>query len=84
MQSSTFPQLSSKGSWADEATYSHADVASIIEYARVRAVRERPGLEALLRLGIHTDLLRQTAAGLRLPGRLGCGSTRASRADAGR
>ena len=42
MQSSTFPQLSKKGSWADEATYSHADVASIIEYARVRAVRVMP------------------------------------------
>ena len=45
MQSSTFPQLSSKGSWANEATYSHADVASIIEYARVRAVRIMPEFE---------------------------------------
>lgn len=40
-----FPELSGKGSYSDEATYSHADVARVIEYARVRAVRVMPEFE---------------------------------------
>jgi hexosaminidase len=37
--------LRGQGSYADEAVYSHADVARVVEYARVRAVRVMPEFE---------------------------------------
>jgi hypothetical protein len=43
MTSQRFPELSGRGSYAPEATYTHVDVAKVIEYARVRAVRVMPG-----------------------------------------
>ncbi|XP_072161978.1 chitooligosaccharidolytic beta-N-acetylglucosaminidase-like [Bemisia tabaci] len=46
MQSVAFPQLTKYGSYSPEKVYSHDDIQSIIEYAKVRGIRVIPELDA--------------------------------------
>ena len=44
--STTFPELSQKGAYRSELTYSSADVVEIVQFAKVRGIRVVPEFDS--------------------------------------